>query len=111
MVSDTPVRNVEAAPAYLVDQGYDRLASVHERNDLVAGSNNVPASFTRDVVSASNANRVVGNIGLPILARSRLLIGYPRDRLYALLLVDAGSSSFRKDRLGLSMTGSWSTTG
>ncbi|UAJ12239.1 retropepsin-like aspartic protease [Glacieibacterium megasporae] len=67
--------------------------------------NDVPASFTRDVVSASNSNRVVGNLGLPVLARFRLLIDYPQDRLYAVPLADAGSSAFHKDRLGLSMSG------
>ena len=64
----------------------------------------VPTNFTTDVASAANSNRVLGNIGLPLLARFRLLIDYSHDRLFAVPLAGASMVSFRKDRLGLAMT-------
>jgi hypothetical protein len=63
----------------------------------------VPALFTPDTLSASNSNVVVGNIGLSVLARFRLIIDYSHDRLYAIPDADAVSAPFPKDRLGLSL--------
>ncbi len=62
----------------------------------------VPATFSPDTLSGANSNRVVGNIGLSILARFRLIIDYSHDRLYATPYADATSMPFAKDRLGLS---------
>ncbi|MGA7710281.1 MAG: aspartyl protease family protein [Rhizomicrobium sp.] len=62
----------------------------------------VPATFSPDTLSGANSNRVVGNIGLSILARFRLIIDYSHDRLYATPYADATSVPFAKDRLGLS---------
>ena len=60
-----------------------------------------PTEFTPDVMSASNSNLEVGNIGMPILARFRLVIDYSHDRLYATPYADAASRPFARDRLGL----------
>lgn len=63
----------------------------------------VPATFTPDTLSGSNSNMVVGNIGLSVLARFRLIIDYSHDRLYAEPYADATNAPFAKDRLGLSL--------
>lgn len=63
----------------------------------------VPATFTPDTLSGSNSNVVVGNIGLSVLARFRLIIDYAHDRLYAAPYADAASAPFARDRLGLSL--------
>lgn len=65
---------------------------------------NVPTEFTPDTISGANSNVVVGNIGLPMLARFRLIIDYSHDRLYATPAADAASVPFRKDRLGLALS-------
>ena len=62
----------------------------------------VPARFTADTLSDVNSNLTQGNIGLPILARFRLIIDYAHDRLYAAPQPEAASTAFAKDRLGLS---------
>jgi hypothetical protein len=64
----------------------------------------VPASFTPDTLSGSNSNVVVGNIGLSVLDRFRLIIDYSHDRLYAAPYADAVTAPFARDRLGLALT-------
>ena len=64
----------------------------------------VPATFSPDTLSASNSNKVVGNIGLSVLARFRLIIDYSHDRLYATPYADAATAPYARDRLGLSLT-------
>ena len=64
----------------------------------------VPTNFTRDVASAANSNRVLGNIGLPMLARFRLLIDYSHDRIIAIPILNAAAAAFRKDRVGMALT-------
>ena len=61
----------------------------------------VPADFSPDILSGANSNLVVGNLGLPILARFRLVIDYAHDRLFAAPYPDAAKTAFDKDRLGL----------
>jgi Aspartyl protease/PDZ domain len=63
----------------------------------------VPADFAPDTLSGANSNVVVGNIGLPILARFRLIIDYSHDRLYAAPYADAASTAFDKDRVGMTV--------
>jgi S1-C subfamily serine protease len=63
----------------------------------------VPADFAPDTLSGANSNVVVGNIGLPILARFRLIIDYSHDRLYAAPYADAASTPFAKDRVGMTV--------
>jgi hypothetical protein len=65
---------------------------------------NVPTNFTRDIASAANSNRVLGNIGLPILARFRLFIDYSRDRLVVTPIPGATEIAFNIDRVGLALT-------
>ena len=64
----------------------------------------VPTNFTRDVASAANSNRVLGNIGLPMLARFRLLIDYSHDRITAVPIGNAAAIKFPKDRVGLALS-------
>ena len=63
----------------------------------------VPADFAPDTLSGANSNVVVGNIGLPILARFRLIIDYSHDRLYAAPYANAASTPFAKDRVGMTV--------
>jgi aspartyl protease/PDZ domain-containing protein len=63
----------------------------------------VPATLTPDTLSGSNSNVVVGNIGLSVLARFRLIIDYSHDRLYAAPQAGAASTPFTRDRLGLAL--------
>ena len=63
----------------------------------------VPATLSPDTLSGSNSNVVVGDIGLSILARFRLIIDYSHDVLYAQPYEDATRAPFAKDRLGLSL--------
>lgn len=62
----------------------------------------VPTEFTPDLQSGANSNLVVGNIGLPMLSRFRLIIDYSHDRLYA--TPGDTSTPFRKDRVGLALS-------
>jgi len=61
----------------------------------------VPANFTADVASADNSNLIMGTIGLPMLARFRLIVDYSHDRLFATPTADASNAPFSRDRLGL----------
>ncbi len=61
----------------------------------------VPTNFTADILSVDNSNLIFGTIGLPILARFRLIVDYAHDRLFATPSADAGGTPFAKDRLGL----------
>ncbi len=61
----------------------------------------VPTSFTQPGVSAVDSDRILGNLGLPILSRFRLVVDYSRDALGALPNGDAVARPFAKDRLGI----------
>lgn len=61
----------------------------------------VPSVFPSNAVRGSDSPLISGNIGLELLARFRLIIDYPHDRLYAVPNVGAESAPFAKDRLGL----------
>jgi hypothetical protein len=63
----------------------------------------MPAAFIPATHTASLSNEIAGNIGLPILARFRLIIDYSHDRLYAIPNADAVRMPFNKDRLGLAL--------
>ncbi len=64
---------------------------------------NVPATLAPNILSGSNSNVVLGNVGLSILSRFRLVIDYSHDRLYAMPYADAATAPFDKDRLGMSL--------
>jgi predicted metalloprotease with PDZ domain len=61
----------------------------------------VPSVFPSNTVRRSDSPLVSGNIGLELLARFRLIVDYPHDRLYAVPNAKAESVPFIKDRLGL----------
>lgn len=61
----------------------------------------VPGVFPSNAVRGSDSDLVSGNIGLELLSRFRLIIDYPRDRLYAKPYPGAAGIPFARDRLGL----------
>lgn len=61
----------------------------------------VPSVFPSNAVRGSDSPLISGNIGLELLARFRLIVDYPHDRLYVLPNADGASVPFSKDRLGL----------
>jgi hypothetical protein len=61
----------------------------------------VPTIFTPDTVSAANSDRLLGNVGLPILSRFHLVIDYSHDRLWLTPDAQTSGAPFPKDRLGL----------
>lgn len=61
----------------------------------------VPSVFPSNIVRGSNSPLISGNIGLELLARFRLIIDYPHNRLYAVPNAEDQSAPFSKDRLGL----------
>ena len=81
----------------------ETIASLRHFTFAGVDFSDVPATFAPDTLSAANSNVVVGNIGLSVLARFRLIIDYSHDRLYATPDADAVSAPFARDRLGLSM--------
>ena len=64
----------------------------------------VPAVFSPDTRSDANSNLILGNVGLPILARFRLIVDYSHDRLLAIPYPDAVTAPFVRDRLGLAFS-------
>jgi hypothetical protein len=71
--------------------------------------NQVPSVFPSNTVRGSGSPLVSGNIGLELLARFRLIVDYPHDRLYAVPNTDTESVPFAKDRLGLYLSKQGST--
>jgi hypothetical protein len=61
----------------------------------------VPAVFQNAGNTAIDSERSVGNVGLPILSRFRMMTDYPNDRLYLAAHKDATSLPFAKNRAGL----------
>jgi Aspartyl protease/PDZ domain len=61
----------------------------------------VPTRFDPDILSGANSNLVLGNIGLPMLARFHLVIDFSHDQLFAAPYPNANGAPFAKDRLGL----------
>jgi membrane-associated protease RseP (regulator of RpoE activity) len=53
--------------------------------------------------SGVDADRTLGNIGLPVLSRFRLITDYAHDRLYMTPDADAASRPFARDRLGVTL--------
>jgi hypothetical protein len=63
-----------------------------------------PAAFIPAALLGTVTDSISGDIGLPILARFRLIIDYAHDRLYATPYAEAARAPFAKDRLGLALT-------
>jgi membrane-associated protease RseP (regulator of RpoE activity) len=61
----------------------------------------VPAAFIPQNLVGTKSNVIAGDLGLPILARFRLILDYSHGRLYALPYADAVQAPLPKDRLGL----------
>lgn len=64
----------------------------------------MPAAFIPASVAGTQSNLIAGDLGLPVLARFRLIIDYSHDRLYAVPYADTVHAPFAKDRLGLSLS-------
>lgn len=69
----------------------------------------VPGVFPSNAVRGSDSPLISGNIGLELLARFRLIIDYPHDRLYAIPNPEATGVPFVKDRLGLYLSAQGAT--
>ena len=63
----------------------------------------MPVAFIPASQTGTKSNVIAGDLGLPVLARFRLIIDYPHDRLYVVPYADAAKAPFAKDRLGLSL--------
>jgi len=69
----------------------------------------VPGVFPPDTVRADETDKASGHIGLALLSRFRLIIDYSHDRLYAAPYTDKLTTTFAKDRLGLTYSAKGST--
>jgi hypothetical protein len=61
----------------------------------------VPAIFQTAGNTAVDSERSVGNVGLPILSRFRMITDYPNDRLFLVAHKDAAALPFAKNRVGV----------
>jgi hypothetical protein len=61
----------------------------------------MPAAFVPSSVAGTRSDVIAGDLGLPVLARFRLIIDYPHGRLYAIPDSSVLHDPFAKDRLGL----------
>lgn len=62
----------------------------------------VPAMFSDTWPSATYTDREQGLLGLALLERFRVIVDWPRDRLYLIPNPGAASAPFPRDRLGIS---------
>lgn len=60
----------------------------------------VPATLAGEHAAASKSERSLGNVGLPVLARFRLIVDFPRDRV--LFAAPDAATPFRVDHSGFS---------
>jgi hypothetical protein len=63
----------------------------------------MPAAFIPSSQSGTKSDVIAGDLGLPVLARFRLILDYSHNRVYALPYADPTRAPFAKDRLGLSL--------
>jgi hypothetical protein len=63
----------------------------------------VPAVFTPPNSSGVNSNLTLGNVGLPIIDRFRVLVDFSHDRAWLTPEPDLIAQAFAKDRLGLTV--------
>jgi hypothetical protein len=63
----------------------------------------MPAAFIPSSVAGTKSDVIAGDLGLPLLARFRLILDYSHHRVYALHYADPTRAAFAKDRLGLSL--------
>lgn len=64
----------------------------------------MPAAFILQNLAGTVPSIVAGDLGLPILARFRLILDYSHKRLYLVPYGNAALAPFPKDRLGLFLT-------
>lgn len=62
---------------------------------------NMPAAFIPASLAGTESSTIAGDLGLPLLARFRLIIDYSHNWLYAIPYADSIHEPFPKDRLGL----------
>jgi len=65
------------------------------------GFENMPAAFIPASLAGTQSSTIAGDLGLPLLARFRLIIDYSHNWLYAIPYADSIHEPFPKDRLGL----------
>jgi hypothetical protein len=63
----------------------------------------MPAAFIPASVAGTKSDVIAGDLGLPLLARFRLILDYSHHCVYALPYADPTRAPFAKDRLGLSL--------
>jgi hypothetical protein len=67
----------------------------------------VPAMFTMPKadggITTGDTNRSLGNVGLPVISRFRVITDYSSDHLYLLPRPGAAKEAFRKDRSGMKL--------
>lgn len=61
----------------------------------------MPAAFIPTSLAGTKSEVIAGDLGLPILARFRLIIDYSHNRVYAIPYANAIHEPLAKDRLGL----------
>ena len=61
----------------------------------------MPAAFIPSSLAGTKSDIIAGDLGLPVLARFRLIIDYSHNRLYAIPNPGVLHDPFVKDRLGL----------
>lgn len=62
---------------------------------------NMPAAFIPASLAGTQSSTIAGDLGLPLLARFRLIIDYSHNWLYVIPYADSIHEPFPKDRLGL----------
>jgi hypothetical protein len=106
-----PNRLLEGRPSTKVLSG--AVGGMHEKPLAVLSTvtfggvdfKNVPTVFDKSDASALSGDRSVGNIGLPMLSRFRMMTDYPNNRLHLIPLRDA-QRPFPKNRAGVRAVGS-----
>jgi hypothetical protein len=61
----------------------------------------VPTLFPPKSLTAVDSDRILGNVGLPILKRFRVISDYPHNKVWLVPNAEAARAPFAKDRLGL----------
>jgi hypothetical protein len=81
----------------------ETVATLHRVEFAGVQAADMPAAFIPAAVTGPLPDVIAGDLGLPMLARFRLIIDYAHDRLYAVPYADAAHAPFAKNRLGLAV--------
>lgn len=80
-----------------------RVASVRSLTFAGVTFTDIPTTFPPAGPSGVDSTRTLGNVGLPILSRFRLITDYGADKLYLTPDPKSIQAPFLKDRLGMSL--------